>query len=103
MALKWLYHRQNNNDDHEHGRSLVQGSIETGRTLIGVLGECAHAASEIAMQCGKAKNQYEFRLPPALSPIFGQIDKREASQKDEDHRGRDDGLEKPPLHHLKRL
>jgi hypothetical protein len=102
-GLKWLYHRQNNNQDHERRRGLVQYPIETGQPHIGILGESANAAREIAVQPSQAKNQNEFRLPPAVPPIFGQINERKPGQKDEDHGRRDDGFEKPPLHHLERF
>ena len=73
-SLKWLHHRQDDDQNHERRRDLVQDSIKTGWPLIGVLSESTHTASEIAVQSSKTKNQDEFRVPPAIPPISGQID-----------------------------
>src|SRR5450432_3832425 len=85
-SLERLHYRQDNDQDHERRRDLVQDSIKASWPLIGVLRERAHASGKIAVQSAKTKNQDEFCLPPAIPPIAGQVNEDETGKKDENHR-----------------
>ena len=61
-GLKWLHHSQYHDQDHEHARNLVQDPIEPGRPHIGVGGENADAAGEVAFALFRAPDHALDRI-----------------------------------------
>src|SRR5271166_5227290 len=105
---KRFQHHENNDQDHQRCRYLIDYTIECLRMAVAVSGKIFYPPGEKPMQGGQYDHQRELCLQPSrreppVVRIGPQPGKPKAKHPRRDHRRVDDGTEKPALHHLERF